>query len=271
MKIPILTFHAWRKGSGFAENDHTALDEVLHTLTAQKIAVVPLHRAVAALSNPFVRWRLPTRAVALTCDDGDVSEVESSVSDTGEKIPSFAEILENHAASQRPIGGHPHITSFVIASAAARAQIAPDGALAGKWWQTSLANGRHAIENHSWDHCHDAVSTIAQHSQQKGTFIGVDNYTDASRQIRDASVEINAQLGNNRTSLFAYPYGPANDYLVREYMPNYKHEHGMKAAFSCEAKPMERSDNRWNLPRFVMGWHIKSADELSKLCHDTWE
>ena len=89
MKIPILTFHAWRKGTGFAENDHTASDEVLHTLTAQKIAVVPLHRAVAALSNPFVRWRLPTRAVALTCDDGDVSEVESSVSDTGEKsLPS---------------------------------------------------------------------------------------------------------------------------------------------------------------------------------------
>jgi predicted PolB exonuclease-like 3'-5' exonuclease len=125
-----------------------------------------------------------------------------------------------------------------------------------------------AIENHSWDHCHTDVAEIAQHEQKKGTFNGVDNYADADKQIRQAARAIDAVIAPAKTSLFAYPYGDTNAYLIEEYFPRFQAEHEMKAALTTEPNPVTKNANRWALPRYVCGHHWKSANEFRQLLKD---
>jgi hypothetical protein len=67
----------------------------------------------------------------------------------------------------------------------------------------------------------------------KGDFSLIDSYDDADKQVRQAAKYINKALNTtrHRTSLFAYPFGHFNDYLTDEYLPKYRHQHGMLAAF----------------------------------------
>jgi peptidoglycan/xylan/chitin deacetylase (PgdA/CDA1 family) len=268
MHAAILTFHAVHRGSTYATNDHIALNDALRTLCELRIPVRPVHEIVKALSNPIARWRLPKKFVALTCDDGELGEVAALPGENGVVYPSFREVQQQYLAPQKALGGVPHLTSFVIASEAARLQIRPNGELTHQWWREVAQSELGAIENHSWDHCHADVATIMQRTQTKGTFKGVDTHADADAQIRLAARSINDVTGSQSTSLFAYPYGDTNDYLVREYFPNFRREHGMKAAFTCEPAPTTTNVNRWALPRYVSGWNWKSNDDLRALLRD---
>jgi Polysaccharide deacetylase len=268
MKTIVLTFHAVRRGLSYAENDHIAFDETLRELSALRIPIRPLHELVAALANPVARWRLPTRCVALTCDDGELGEVTPMPASDGELSPSFSELQGKYVSAQKACGGLPHLTSFVIASESARQQIRPNGDLTHDWWHDAARSGLVAIENHSWDHCHPDVAEIKQRTQTKGTFKGVDTYQDADWQIRHAAQLIDATIAPSKTSLFAYPFGDANEYLVHEYFPRFRHEHRMKAALTTEPAPVTKESNRWALPRYVCGHDWKTDDEFRAMLKD---
>ena len=111
MKAVILTFHAVHRENCYAENDHIALDDALRELSEQGIPVRPLHELVSALANPFARWRLPSRFVALTCDDGELGEVETMLDTDGNPSVSFAELQRKYVLAQKNArgGGH-HIS-----------------------------------------------------------------------------------------------------------------------------------------------------------------
>lgn len=98
--------------------------------------------------------------------------------------------------------------------------------------------------------------------------MGVDTYGDADKQIRQAARVIDEAIAPRKTSLFAYPYGEANEYLLREYLPRFRHEHRMRAAFTCEPAPVHKTSNQWALPRYVCGLHWKSNEEFRALLKD---
>ena len=96
----------------------------------------------------------------------------------------------------------------------------------------------------------------------------INTYADADAEIRQASDWLDAFLAPHRASLFAYPYGESNAYLVEDYLPRYGSEHRLRAAFGTAPKPIESTSNRWLLPRHVCGLHWKTSDELERLLTD---
>ncbi|HSN00604.1 MAG TPA: hypothetical protein VLS52_06310, partial [Rudaea sp.] len=96
----------------------------------------------------------------------------------------------------------------------------------------------------------------------------VDSHARADAQIAQAARLIDAVIAPARTTLFCYPYGQSNDYLRTDYFPCHLAEHGMRAAFGDGAKPVEPQNDRWNLPRYICGWHWKSGEELRAILLD---
>ena len=47
--------------------------------------------------------------------------------------------------------------------------------------------------------------------------------------------------------MFAFPFGHANDYLMKEYLPERAEKHGMVAAFGTSADPCGRRTPRGTL------------------------
>jgi peptidoglycan/xylan/chitin deacetylase (PgdA/CDA1 family) len=121
-----------------------------------------------------------------------------------------------------------------------------------------------SIESHSWDHNHVTLDTVVQRDQLKGDFRYIDNFEDCCVQL-EKSAEYIEKISGVRPSYFAYPWGKASDYLLNHYMPEYKHRHQYRAAFSCFPKPVSREDNRWFLPRYICGHDWKSPEELSRI------
>jgi hypothetical protein len=109
------------------------------------------------------------------------------------------------------------------------------------------------------------VATIRQREQRKGTFLGIDNAEDADAQVRAAADFIDARLPDRRTTLFAYPYGAASDYLADCYFPRHRQEHRVEAAFTDEPAIVTLDTDRWRVPRFVCGLHWRSAGELAAI------
>ena len=164
-----------------------------------------------------------------------------------------------------------HATSFVIASPAARAILdrtcmVGRGWWADEWWPEAAREGLVAIESHSWDHNHDTLPETAQREQVKGTFRSIDTHGDADAEIRAAADFIDAHCAPHRSTLFAYPYGESNDYLVR----------GVPAALRARAPRargvLDRSRRRSRririagcLPRYVCGRDWRDPAELQSL------
>jgi hypothetical protein len=139
------------------------------------------------------------------------------------------------------------------------------------WWPDAVATGLMDIGSHSWDHCHDTLPHIAQRDQRKGDFWGIDTDADADAQIRAAAAFITRMAPNPGAQLFAYPYGHATDFLVRDYFPRQMRDPlrcCTIAALGTGPEPISRGSNRWNLPRFVCGHHWKSSEELSAILRD---
>ncbi len=122
-----------------------------------------------------------------------------------------------------------------------------------------------SIECHSWDHVHPGVGTVAQREQLKGDFSAVDNLADCTAQVERAGTYIAHRLGGRRPRLFAYPWGQASDYIMETYLPEYRRQHGFRAAFTGEPVPVERGMNRWSLPRFICGRDWDSPETLAAL------
>ncbi|MBB5207820.1 polysaccharide deacetylase family protein [Chiayiivirga flava] len=270
MRAAVLTYHSNNVlGHDYAQNDHVALASDLATLAALRIPVVPLQRVVDALDAPHT---LPERCVALSCDDGSWFDWHDLEHPTLGMQRSFANVLGD-AEAARP-GVPVHMTSFVIVSPQARAELDRTcligrGWWGEEWWQAALDSGRMAIESHSWDHQHDTLAQTAT-GLPGGTFRNVDTQAAADIEILQASAYLDAALPSRRTRLFAYPYGDVGDYLADEYLPLQRARHGLDAAFGTEPIAVHGRSDRWRLGRYVCGQHWNSAETLEALMRDAF-
>ncbi|HJT98147.1 MAG TPA: polysaccharide deacetylase family protein [Rhodanobacteraceae bacterium] len=270
MRVPVLAYHSNNVGGNdYADNDHVALAEDLRTIRGLGLRIVPLSLVVDALLGEAPEAAVE-RAVAISFDDGSWFDWHDLDHPAFGPQRAFAGVLRDFATET---GARVHATSFVIVSPDARATL-DRTCLAGRgwwgddWFDAAEHEGLIAIESHSWDHNHHTLPETAQHALQKGTFRTIDTYADADAEIRQANDWLDAHVRAPRAGLFAYPYGETNDYLVRDYLPNRIAEHRLLAAFGTEARPVEKTCNRWNLPRAICGHHWRSPAALSTLLED---
>jgi peptidoglycan/xylan/chitin deacetylase (PgdA/CDA1 family) len=272
MRVPILTYHAANVASSdYVGNDHVALAADLETLHAAGWRVLPLSRVVDAYESPDAA--LLHRCIALTCDDGtdfDFHDLEFP----GYGVQrSFTNILHDfrtrHGRAAQP---GLHLTSFVIADPAARRAIdracmfARDQIGEG-WWSAAQASGLVSIENHSWDHNHPCLNPDTPDGMPRGDFHTVNNDARAEFEITRAQDHLRACLGS-APSMFCYPFGHVADFLRAHWLPRRGPATGLRAAFGDGARPVTFADDRWNLPRYVCGWHWKTPEDFAALLRD---
>lgn len=270
MRVPILTYHANNIiGNDYGSNDHVALAEDLRMIHRMGLRIVPLARVVDVLLGEAPESAVKN-AVAISFDDGSWFDWHDIDHPACGPQRGFIGVLRDFAAQT---AAFVHATSFVIVSPNARA-ILDQTCLIGRgwwgddWWREAQREGVIAIESHSWDHNHHTLPATAQREQNKGTFHTINTYADADAEIRQASDWLDALLAPHRASLFAYPYGESNTYLIEDYLPRHGSEHRLRAAFGTAPKPIESTSDRWLLPRHVCGLHWKTSDELERLLTD---
>ena len=267
MRVPVLTYHAMNiAGNDYSNNDHVALAEDLRVIRQLGLRIAPLALVVDAVRGDAPASALE-HSVALSFDDGswfDWHDIEHPAYGVQR---GFAGILRDFSAETAAAA---QATSFVIVSPDARAILDRTcmigrGWWGDEWWPLAVAEGSIAIESHSWDHNHQTLPHTAQHAQRKGTFVSIDTHADADAEIRQANDWLDAHCPTRRTSLFAYPYGESNDYLVEDYLPRRESEHRLRGAFTTVPRPTELDSNCWRLPRYVCGSHWRSPAELQAL------
>jgi hypothetical protein len=272
-RIPVLTWHGYNVfGNTYETNDLIAFAEDLRTLDDAGFAVVPLldvARWVRGEAAALGRSDRPV--VALSCDDGTDYDWRDMQHPTFGPQQSFASSLRDSQAARGSAQPALNMTSFVIASPSARAQIDAgamnaQGALNDDWWPAANASGLITIESHGWDHNHPTVSPVVQREQRTGDFFAIDTFAECDTHLRAASLFIESKSGRKPT-LFAYPWTQASDYLRREYMPNWAESHGTIAAFGGQSDYVTEQSDRWYLPRFVFGPDWNSAAGLRAILH----
>jgi hypothetical protein len=272
MQVPILAYHATNvAGNDYQDNDHVAFARDLRLIHELGLRIVPLRFVVDQILQREDRDL--HGCVALCCDDAsdfDYFDLEHpSFGPQRSLHNSMTDFLYEAGFDAQP---DLHLTAFAIASPQARAHLSRT-CLAGMgwndtWWRAALQSGRVAIESHSWDHNHDSIPEPGLTGMQRGSFGVVDDHARADIEIAQATRYLNKRLAPFQSTLFCYPYGQTNDYLRCEYFPNFAHEHGMLAAFGDGAKPATADADRWNLPRYICGWHWKSSDDLRAILRE---
>jgi peptidoglycan/xylan/chitin deacetylase (PgdA/CDA1 family) len=279
VKAFVLTYHSHHvQGPGYALNDHIALPVDLHTIAAAGARIVPLGTLVDAIeAHASASAGTDHRTlVALTFDDGPVWDFADFVHPVLGYQRSFANVMQDFLAT--PAGrtqSELAATSFVIASKEARRVMETtfdaeytflrEGALDDAWWPMAVATGLIAIGNHSWDHLHPALDSVAHSRQARGDFTEVTDTADADAQIRDAMAQINARTGGQAAPFFAYPFGHVNDFLQGDYLPREGRAMGLRAAFTTEPKAIDGSESVWRLPRFTCGHHWRNPEALAEI------
>ena len=273
MKIPVLTYHSINViRNTYAENDHLALASDLKTIHEMGFRVIPLSRVVDWHQGLLTDEEV-SRTVAITLDDGSWFDYYDLDHPTCGMQRSMINILRDFQA-QSPSSPAVHATSFVISSPEARSSL-DKSCMIGKdwwgddWWLDAASSGLMDIECHSWDHVHTELDFVAQRDQIKGDFRQVNNFSDSEVQFVQAGEYIASVLNGKRPSLFAYPYGPASEYAVTEYLPKHQSRHQFRAAFTTEPRPVSRSENAWLLPRFVFGHDWKTPQGLIEILNKT--
>lgn len=267
LKIPILAYHASNvTGNVYNLNDHIAFESDLYTLNNQGYKIIPLKWVAEWVNGQRDLSQIGDKLVGLSCDDGlDLDYKDGEYFSFGPQ-KSFYNILKNFVddvgKAHQP---HANLTSFVIASVEGRKKI-DDHSLNGHqllnedWWQEANATELIDIENHSWDHRHPDI-----YPEAEANFTSVHEFNAAHKQIIEAKSYIDQKLADKKTTLFAYPWGHVNDYLVNQFMPNQALSQGIQAAFTCGAQKVQHDTNRWELPRYICGFNWKSPAGLIEM------
>jgi peptidoglycan/xylan/chitin deacetylase (PgdA/CDA1 family) len=277
VKAFVLTYHSHHvQGPDYAQNDHIALPVDLHTIAKSGARIVSLATLVDAIEARPSGAAGGTTLVALTFDDGPVWDLSDFVHPVLGYQRGFANVMQDFLST--PDGraqAELAATSFVIASPEARRAMETTfdaeytflyrGALSDDWWSQAIATGLITIGNHSWDHLHPALGSVAHSRQARGDFTQVSDTVDAHAQIRDAMAHINARTGGQAAPFFAYPFGHVNSFLQDDYLPREGRTMGLRAAFTTEPKVIDGSESVWRLPRFTCGHHWRSPDELAAI------
>ena len=214
--------------------------------------------------------------MALTFDDGPLWDFADFVHPILGFQRGFVNVMQDfrhtlNGAAQPGLAA----TSFVIASPDARRVMETTfdadytflsaGALNDDWWSQAIATGLISIGNHSWDHLHPALDSVAHSRQARGDFTQVADIDDANAQIRSAMTYINTHTNGRAAPFFAYPFGHFNDFLLDDYLPREGRAMGLRAAFTTEPKVIDGSQSVWRLPRFTCGHHWRSPESLAAI------
>ena len=269
MRLPILTYQPMViDGNDYAANHLRAFAQDLREVTDAGFRIVPLREAIAAWLEG--RREELRGAVAFCVEDGSDFDFIDLPHPTAGTQRSVFNALQDFQR-ERP-GAQPalHATSFVIASPAARAELdracmLGQGWWSDHWWREAIASGLMHIGNHSWDHHHEALPESFSLGTRRGTFVTIDTRERADHEIRQAASHLRAHADNPGTELFAYPYGEANEYLAKEYLPRFGAELGLRAAFTDRPGFLEEGSDRWRVPRWMFGRDWKSPRELREL------
>lgn len=266
-RVPILTWHSMDVGGNdYATNQHVAFRQDLEAIHRLGMKVVP----VGDIARALVEGRLHTMTgcVGLTLDDGSDFDFHDLPHPAWGPQRGIFNILRDfiarHGAEAQP---GLHVTSFVIVSPEARRELDRTCMIGCRWWNdgwwpAAEASGLMSVESHGWDHNHDSLAkTVAQ--APAGRF-DLRSAADADAEIAQATPLLCRLRGRERPVLFAYPYGDANAFLANEYFPGNEAHHGVYAAFGG-AGHVTAASPRWAIPRFVSGFHWKSAAELETL------
>lgn len=266
MRIPVLTYHASTVGGhDYDNNDHVALTEdlrLIHKLGFRVVRMIDVIDHMLGRANHDL-----TNGVVLSCDDGCNLEVADVDYPGIGWQSSFLSILKQAHAD---FGGQPTMTSFVIADPNARKKM-DEFCLYGQdwmsddWWHGVQFDNYISIESHGWDHNHAVLGTAGFDDMQTGSFFEVNCYLRATYQVEQSLDFINQRIKPSYCRLFAYPYGHVPDYLKLDYFPENAGRLGLDAAFSTEPGYITKNSDRWNLPRYVCGWHWKSTEELKRI------
>lgn len=267
-RFVILTWHSVHvHDDTHVGNDLVAFSEDLERLDALGWTILPLADALARLDA----GDLPARTAVLTLDDGSVMDFRAFDHPTCGRQDSAFQRLQRFAARADP--RHlPHVTSFVIASPEARAELDRAdymslGVWPDDWWRAANETGMMAVESHSWDHNHASLARTLQRDNRRGDFRLIDTEAECRGEVDRASDYIERVAGR-RPRFFAYPYGQASDYLRGEYLPRFGPALGLDAALGCDPQPVTSASDRWFLPRFMCGRDWSSADGLAALLDD---
>lgn len=270
MRVPVLTYHAVNiAGNDYADNDHVAFAADLRMIDDLGLRIVPVQWVVERLLG-LAEHNLD-HCVALTCDDGsDFDYFDLVHPEHGEQRSLFNCLLD--LRSERGPHAQPdlHLTAFVIASQEARDVMDREclvdcGWMRDSWWRPAGASGLMSIENHSFDHNHPALREPGPDGMPRGSFLEVNNAARAEAEIAVAQQMLAAKLTPRHSTLFCYPFGHVPDYLHQQWLPENAERIGLMAAFGDGALPVEAGSDRWNLPRYICGWHWRSPEQLQAL------
>ena len=272
MRVPILTYHGVNVAGGdYAGNDHVAFAADLETIQANGFSIVPVAWIVEQLLGHATRDL--SRCVALTCDDGsNLDYHDLDWPGHGRQKSFYNALVDFRARHGQAAQPHLHLTAFVIADPAARAAMDRLCLVGGDWmredwWPAAQSSGLMAIENHSWDHNHPCLPTPGPANLARGDFHDVADEAKAEFEIAQAQDYIAARI-ERRPSLFCYPFGHVNDFLRADWLPRRGVALGLEAAFGDGAVPVTPGADRWNIPRYVCGWHWKSPEGLEAILRE---
>lgn len=273
MRVPVLTYHAVNiHGTDYADNDLVAFGEDLERLTRNRWRVVPLGWLTEQLLGRADRDL--HRCVALTCDDGtdfDYADLTHPTAGPQQSLYSRLRAFRaRHGAAAQP---QLHLTAFVIASPQARRaidarSILGRGWMRDEWWPEVVASGLMAVDNHSWDHNHPDCDWPGIDDMPRGHFGHVDNALRAAYEVELAAAYIGARVPGAPPRHFCYPFGHVPPYLRDEWLPAHADRLGIEGAWADGARPVEADSPRFELPRYICGWHWKSPEELDRLLED---
>jgi peptidoglycan/xylan/chitin deacetylase (PgdA/CDA1 family) len=276
-RLAILTYHPIHiVANTYAGSDLVALERDLATIERLGLTVVSLDQAITAPGDGELLADLGGPAVAITFDDGSVFDFVDHDHPTCGPQRSAATILREAAGRLRCLGrARPLATTFVIASPAARTELDRKDYFGGgywpeRWWREAAEGDVLAVESHSWDHNHPSLERSLQRDNHRGTFTNIETFAEAEGEIAQ-SVAYIARTTGAAPRFFAYPWGEANDYLMREYMPRRGPELGLKAAVSSSPQAagfVTSASERWRVPRLVAGNDWKTPEALESLLAD---
>ena len=271
LAIPVLCYHSWTIGKDYQSDDHLALESDLHTLEERGYKILPL-----AVLVDLIRGRISPsefkaqKLVCISCDDGKRYDYFDCRREDGSVIKSFRRLLFESKSSLPNAYRGARATAFVICSEEARRELSVAfnesyERWTDSWWLSSAREGILGIANHSWDHLHDALEAVRQEKNKKGSFFEIQTLSDADAQIADAQATLKALTAGQNEAIFGYPYGHVSTYLRDEYFPEFGAGMGLTGAFSTGGDFASLSSNVWDIPRFVCGFHWKSAADFNHL------
>ena len=133
------------------------------------------------------------------------------------------------------------------------------------WWGSAASSGLVEIASHSWDHNHGTLPVGPFPEVARGTFTNIASDPVADHQIARAQDFLARKVPNPGLTLFAYPYGETNPFLVDDYLPRRGEELGIRAAFTTDAGFLQDDSRRWQLPRFMFRRDWRDTSGLERI------